>query len=240
MKFSGFPHGTRSTPVPNPLFGTLLEEIDDPAELKCTLRSIWLIQRKRVHPRAVTVGELLSDRVLLLGLRGLDVPPPDAIRRGIKRAVERGTFLCLYLSRAGKQEELCFLNDEAGRRALAMLNRDGVGMEAPGLREEVLSGTPGTKENIFTLYEENIGMLTPLLAEELKDAEGVYPQPWIDEAFKIAVSRNKRSWSYIEAILGRWATEGKDDGEPGRYSEKVAAQKDFRDYLRRRGRLQQT
>jgi DnaD/phage-associated family protein len=70
------------------------------------------------------------------------------------------------------------------------------------------------KPNIFTLYEENIGLLSPMIAEELKQAEKLYPPSWIEEAFKEAVSLNKRSWRYICRILERWAAEGKESGEP--------------------------
>jgi DNA replication protein len=67
--------------------------------------------------------------------------------------------------------------------------------------------------NIFALYEQNIGMITPMIAEELKEAEKIYPPQWIEEAFKVAVTLNKRSWKYIARILERWASEGKDSGE---------------------------
>jgi DNA replication protein len=67
--------------------------------------------------------------------------------------------------------------------------------------------------NIFDLYEQNIGIITPMIAEELKDAEKLYPPQWIEEAFKEAVTLNKRSWRYIARILERWASEGKDSGE---------------------------
>ena len=36
-----------------------------------------------------------------------------------------------------------------------------------------------SKPNIFSLYEANIGIITPLIAEELKDAELQYPEAWI-------------------------------------------------------------
>ena len=66
--------------------------------------------------------------------------------------------------------------------------------------------------DIFSLYEQNIGMLTPMIAEELRDALKVYPENWISDAIKEAVSNNKRKWSYISAILERWTAEGRDDG----------------------------
>ena len=65
------------------------------------------------------------------------------------------------------------------------------------------------RPNIFVLYEQNIGLLSPLLADELKDAADQFPVEWIEAAFREAVQHNKRNWSYIRAILRRWGTEGR-------------------------------
>jgi len=65
------------------------------------------------------------------------------------------------------------------------------------------------RPNIFVLYEQNVGLLSPLIAEELKDAADHYPMDWIETAFREAVQHNKRKWSYIRAILRRWETEGR-------------------------------
>lgn len=66
------------------------------------------------------------------------------------------------------------------------------------------------RSNIFTLYEKNIGIITPMMAETLKEAEKDYPPEWIREAIEIAVGNNARKWSYVSAILGRWSTNGYD------------------------------
>ncbi|HLI08319.1 MAG TPA: DnaD domain protein [Ktedonobacteraceae bacterium] len=65
------------------------------------------------------------------------------------------------------------------------------------------------RPNIFVLYEQNIGLLSPLIAEELKEAADRYPAEWIEAAFREAVMYNKRNWKYIRAILRRWETEGR-------------------------------
>jgi DnaD/phage-associated family protein len=65
------------------------------------------------------------------------------------------------------------------------------------------------RPNIFVLYEQNIGLLSPLIAEDLKDAADQYPAEWIEAAFREAVQHNKRKWTYIRAILRRWETEGR-------------------------------
>lgn len=68
------------------------------------------------------------------------------------------------------------------------------------------------RPNIFVLYEQNIGLLSPLIAEELKEAADHYPAEWIEAAFREAVLYNKRNWKYIRAILRRWETEGRQHG----------------------------
>ena len=70
---------------------------------------------------------------------------------------------------------------------------------------------PMKKSNIFKLYEENIGPLTPLLSDMLREAEKNYPSEWFEEAFEIAVKNNIRNWKYVEAILTRWKEKGKDE-----------------------------
>jgi DnaD/phage-associated family protein len=66
------------------------------------------------------------------------------------------------------------------------------------------------RPTIFSLYEQNIGLLVPLVAEQLTDAAERYPAEWIKDAFREAVEQNKRNWSYIRAILRRWEIEGRD------------------------------
>ena len=64
------------------------------------------------------------------------------------------------------------------------------------------------RPSIFDFYEQNIGLLTPLLAEQLAEAERRYPAEWIEAAFTEAVNHNKRNWSYIRRILRIWAAGG--------------------------------
>ncbi len=233
MRFSGFPRGVQYTPVPNPLLGPLLTEINDLAELKCTLRVLWLLHRKKGHPRYVTSTELLSDRVLL----GLPNPSQETIRQGLRRAVDRGTLLSLPVNQDSKEFELYLLNTDADRLAVQKIKAGTITIAGTYSREAAATAPEAPNPNIFSLYEQNVGVLTPLLAEELKDAEQNYPENWVEEAFKIAVERNRRSWRYIEAILNRWTTEGKDDGEPRRHPQKTDRKEYLKEYLRRRGDL---
>jgi DnaD/phage-associated family protein len=74
--------------------------------------------------------------------------------------------------------------------------------------------------SIYSLYEQNIGILTPIIGEQIGEAEDKYPAVWITDAIKESASQNKRSWAYISGILERWHREGKDDGKPSRRTSK--------------------
>lgn len=62
---------------------------------------------------------------------------------------------------------------------------------------------------IFKMYEQEFGALTPMIAEAIKDAEKTYPADWIPEAMQIAVNSNKRNWKYVEGILKNCKAAGK-------------------------------
>ena len=251
--FDGFTGNTLYTPVPNPVFGPILEQIQDLAELKVTLRGLWLFHRKKGALRAVSLDEFLGDRSLIKGLQVEGQEAEEKIRHGLRLAVTRGTFLTVQLPGTGTA---FLLNTEADRRAVAKLAAGETPEEPTGPTGPTGIDTTGAvthqtdnvptleKPNIFALYEDSIGSLSPLLAEELKEAEGRYPEPWLREAFSIAVAENKRSWRYVSGILRRWTAEGKEtwggdrrgeNGKPGRHTEKDNRQKYLDEYQRRRG-----
>lgn len=229
--FSGFPAKARFTPIPNLFFSEVLPQIDDPAELKVTLHIFWALYLKKGYPRFVTYSELRGDSTLMRGLGG-DSSQAEPLRRGLELAVKRGTLLCLKLERNGDTHELYFVNTDADRRAVEKIKSGE--LELGALVKSKPCVVSREQPNIFTLYEQNIGMLTPIIAEELKEAEKLYPASWIEDAFKEAVDLNKRSWRYISRILERWKAEGKHDGEPGRYSK---AESNPEEYFRRYGHL---
>jgi DnaD/phage-associated family protein len=107
------------------------------------------------------------------------------------------------------------MDEKKLRRILKLATDHGILRRIKVKSEEAYEPIPylTPRESIFTLYEQNIGMITPMIAEELKEAEKVYPEQWIKQAFEEAVVLNKRSWRYISRILERWAGEGKEDGK---------------------------
>ena len=202
--FPGFGTGTKRLPVPAPLLSTLLADITDCAELKCTLRFLWYEAQESGAPKRVAVSGLRADGVLLdaLGSEG-------EIKRGIALAVERGTLI--------ESGGWLVLRTPQNERAAEWFE------PAPS---PASVGHPSERPNIFQLYEENIGMLTPLVADELRAAEEEYPAGWVESAIREAAAGSVHSWRYIEAVLERWKREGRgmrSRGKPGRHSEALTA-----------------
>ncbi|MBK6645039.1 MAG: DnaD domain protein [Anaerolineales bacterium] len=197
--FPGFTSSETFTQVPDS-FIKMMNEIQDVAELKVTLFAIWRIEHMEGNFRAMSKVDF--DEAAL----GLNL---EEIRFGLGKAVERQTLL-----RAENEAGVFFfLNSPRGRLSAEAF--------AKGQMKPSASYVPN-KSNVFKLYEENIGALTPLLADMLKEAEREYPGMWFEEAFEIAVSRNVRNWKYIEAILRRWKENGKDERRDSQDSVKDA------------------
>ena len=217
--YKGFPRKVRYLPVPAPLLESLLEEIDDLAELKCTLRVIAMLHVKKGHPRFVTLGELQAARTLTRSLGQDGDSASQSIEQGMAKAVRRGTIAVASVEESGARQQLFTLNTEVNRTALEKITEGATQVTPLPVSEPWVE--PEDTPNIFALYEQNVGMLSPMIADELREAEELYPVEWISEAIREAVGLNKRSWRYISRILERWEHEGRGHGKPGRYSKKA-------------------
>jgi DnaD/phage-associated family protein len=193
--------------VPNLFFAELLPDIDHLGELKVTLHIFWLLAQKRGERRFVSSEELAQDHRLLAGLGVPDLSPKQALYDALERAVARGTLLKVFTGEGAERRDWYFVNAERGRKAVEELLAGKWTLGQPGQAMHLQA----QRRNIFVLYEQNIGPLTPLLADELMEAEDTYPASWIEDAFREAVELNKRSWRYVQRILERWAAEGKED-----------------------------
>lgn len=209
MKFDGFPDRSEVTPVPAAFFTEVLPVADDLAEIKVILSVLRGVKRKKGSPRFLTRSELRATPELWSGLGADESQREEALTAGLNRAVERGVLLAVPLGGEEGPETAYFVNDPEGRRAVELARAGAVDLGRPLAPEPQKE----TKEsNIFALYEETIGLLTPTIAEELKEAEQTYPPAWVRDAFRAAAEMNKRSWRYVHAILERWTVEGRDDG----------------------------
>lgn len=232
--FPGFPDGKlRLTPVPNLFFSDLLPSIDNLSEMKVTLYAFWALTQKEGTVRYLRLADFLNDMEFMKGMGPTPTLGAEALMEGLERAVARGTFLHVNVESADGKMDLYFLNTEKGRAAVEGITR---GEWRPGAASDEPVSLLVERPNVFVLYEQNIGPLTPLIADELRDAEQTYPLSWIEEAIQVAVENNVRKWRYVLAILERWRQEGKQDGIDRRDSQKALRDQipeQFRDIIKR-------
>ena len=195
-KFKGFSPSETFTPIPDSFFRQLLDQIEDADELKVTLTALW-----RFGNMETGVHFLKRDAFAESAL-------------GVDKAVSRGTLLRVQ-TEAG---EFYFLNSPRGRASAEAMQSGRLNPNGK------ISAPPIERPNVFKLYEENIGPLTPLIADALKDAEETYEPAWIAEAIDLAVKNNKRNWKYCEAILKRWKEEGRAEKQDRRDNQKTGEQ----------------
>ncbi len=219
-QFDGFPAKMQFTSIPNLFFSTLLPQISDITELKTTLHIFEVLYRKRGYPRFVTYRELLGNKSLMTSFRQATKTPEEALRQALEMATQRGGILHLTLAKDNGTEDLYFLNTESQRQVVARIQNGEINLSGLKAEEPTYIETEEPPD-IFALYEQNIGMLTPLIAEELREAETLYGETWTRDAIKEAVNQRVHKWSYISAILERWTSEGRSDGTHRGYSKKT-------------------
>jgi DnaD/phage-associated family protein len=241
----GFPDGARGSSVPDLFFSRDLPAIDDPVALKLMLHLLWRIQRRPTgSPPAQRAADLAADPTLRRGLSVLGLPEADlgaAIRGALVALARRGLLLAAPVAGDAAPETWWLVADRQGRETMARLEAegrllsqavaprdldgvpayftraaaDGATLDVPPWGAEPVADPVPERPNIFVLYEEHIGLLSPLVAETLTDAARDYPPGWIEDAFRLAAEANVRKWAYVRAILERWAREGRGDDVDG-------------------------
>lgn len=221
VQFEGFPEGKISfTRIPGPFFSELLPHIDHLGELKVTLYALWQLDRMGGDVRYLQESDFLTDGVFIQGLGSTPQEAQATLKKSLALAVQRGTLLRATI-KLDEELSLYFFNTSRGRAAVEAI-QNGEWRPTDDARLPVELGPE--RPSIYHLYEQNIGPMTPLLAENLQDAEDTYPAEWIEEAFRIAVEKNVRNWRYVDAILRRWHERGYDGRETRRDTEKSRRQ----------------
>jgi DNA replication protein len=212
-KFKGFTDSETFTQLPDSFFHQLMKEIRDADELKVTLYFLWRAEHMDGPFRALS---RMDFEVKELGLAA------EEITRGLEKAVKRGSLLTVQ-----REAKVYFLlNSPRGRAGVQAIES---GKWSPGV-----ASSPMERPNVFKLYEENIGPLTPLIADALKDAEMLYSDEWVADAIELAAKNNKRNWRYCEAVLKRWKDEGrhgKKDQQDARQGSERYTKSEFAEYL---------
>lgn len=194
----------------------VLENVTDVAELKvCLFVSVLAGRSDRL---GVRVDDLLAPHIARAIAPAVS-PEPAAqrVRRAVERAVVDGLlFRVETADQSSTRVQLFPATPELAPlyRRLSSGLRDADKVFGVDNQEDVSVYRP----NIFALYERHLGPLTPIIAEQLRDADTTYPRDWIEAAMLTAVDYNKRNWRYVQAILARWERSGGPDGVAGQHS----------------------
>ncbi|MDP9236211.1 MAG: DnaD domain protein [Chloroflexota bacterium] len=213
MTFAGFPSRSQSTAIPNVFFSDLLPKLTDPAVLGVVLYALNILSRKKGFPRYITAAEIATEPAaaqFLAAAGATDVA--GAVSAGFARAAELAILLPLSVEAQNGRMDLYFLNTPADRRGMDAARAGSIDLGRVILPEPYAV----ERSSIFALYESLIGTLSPLIIEELAEAERLYPADWLEAAFREAAAQNARSWRYVSRILERWAIEGPDHAKTER------------------------
>ena len=178
--FIGFPDKKMAAVIlPDRFFLDLLPQIDDLAELKLTVYFFWLLNDQEGPLRYVRGDAMRADETLLASLDPHSElrSPQETLEDALQRAVARNTLLRIDVEtgprpqdgRAGRAQDWYFLNTAKGRQAAAAIRQGRLGeLEAVVPQEARLHVE---RPNIFVLYEQNFGLMTAMIADQLRDLE---------------------------------------------------------------------
>ncbi len=219
-RFGGYPAGAARTPLPNVFFTELLSRLASrPVDLVVALYAFFAIGRRRGSPRYVARAQLVADETLRVAVAAAlhtGSWDADAVERELTAALDglSRDGLLLRLDIDGGRDAAYFLPTPVDRRAMERVRAAGFPERDPfsGRRAAPpAERDPAAKADIVAWYEGAIGTVPPVLVEELREAEAVYPADWIEDAFREAARLNHRSWLYVRRILERWDEEGRDE-----------------------------
>ncbi|MGC4108770.1 MAG: DnaD domain protein [Thermomicrobiales bacterium] len=203
--------------IPAAFFTDVLPEITAIEELQATLAIFRLLADQGGIDHPIAERAVVRDRLLRTAMRveGSPREPDLRIAKGLDLATARGTLLRLDVGTGRRSTVWYYVNTVENRSTLAAVQRGAI---APpqALWADDAETPPDVqieRPNAFRLYEQNIGALTPLIADQIIRAIEEYPADWIEDAIVEAVSYNRRSWRYITRILESWQTNGR--GETG-------------------------
>ncbi|MFZ3071020.1 MAG: DnaD domain protein [Anaerolineaceae bacterium] len=164
------------------------------------LLNLFTLLSNREHPAELVDEFVLVESSLVALFQGDTV----RLRTALEQALNAG-WLLKYTGPSQTGNSYYLPSTPDGRALL-----DGLVNGQMAVNEQkVVSQLPvQERPNIYKLYEANIGPLTPMMAEMLKDDEQLYPYDWIVEAVGEAVQRNARNWKYVRAILKAWKEKG--------------------------------
>lgn len=204
---------TSTVAIPLAFLRDVVPAITNTDELQVCLALFRLLAESGNEETPIAEASIMYDQTLRKTLRvsGSTATLDARIFDALELAVGRNTFLRFVAVSDAKQAAWYFANTPVTRALVQAMQQGRIpaprvvwdGAAAP----QIATDPP----NVFRIYEQNIGPLTPLIADQLNTAASEYPATWIEDAIGEAVSYNKRNWRYILRILENWRQSGRPD-----------------------------
>lgn len=204
---------TRSVEIPLAYLRDVVPTVTNMDELHAALTVFRLLAEAGNEETPIAETSIMNDAPLRQTLRvtGSASSIDARIFDALELAVGRNTFL-RFVAEGETRQSAWYLANTPVNRAMVQAMRDGR-VQPPraiwdGAAAPQIAADP---PNVFRLYEQNIGTLTPIIADQLTAAASEYPATWIEDAIGEAVSYNKRNWRYILRILENWRQSGRPE-----------------------------
>jgi DnaD/phage-associated family protein len=188
-------------------------DITSPEEMQVTLAVYRLASELEGEETPLAERSILRDEPLRKAMRksGITNDPDERILTGLDLAVGRGTLIRFVATRGRKEAFWYYINTPVNRHMVAAMERGALSPPAIIWEGKIEPRIAVDPPNAFRMYEQNVGPLTPLIADQITQAIRDYPADWIEDAIGEAVSYNRRSWRYIVRILENWKATGRRD-----------------------------
>ena len=203
-------------PIPVSMLTDILPAMTDIAEIQVVLAVTRLVTSSGRFDTPIEEPAIVRDRSLRHALRvvGSANEPDTRIATGLELAVGRGVLVRFRTVDRLDERVWYALSTPAARQSI---QRMVAGSDAPPRslwHGDQAPRVEPERPTVFRLYEQNIGLLSPILAEQIVRAMERYPRDWIEDAIAEAVAYNRRNWRYIQRILQQWAVTGRGDNRP--------------------------
>ena len=199
--------------VPESLLTNLAAEISEIEELQVVLAIFRIVQAQGGAGHPIAENDIERDQWLRRALRIVGSPkaPTERIGKGLALAAGRGTLLRFTTRVQSESRVWYYVNTVENQNRLSQMVAGSTDPVDELRLGDIVPVIEIERPNVFRLYEQNIGLLTPLIAERIVGALERYPAAWIEEALGEAVAYNRRNWRYIAKILDNWAVAGRGD-----------------------------
>lgn len=205
----------RPVPIPYEFLNDVVTEITSIDELQVTLAAFRIASELEGAETPIAERMIMRDGPIRKAMRksGITNDPDERILSGLELAVGRGTLLRFVAKHGRKEAYWYYINTPVNRHTIAAMERGALAPPAIIWEGKTVPTVVSDPPNAFRLYEQNVGPLTPLIADQITQAIRDYPADWLEDAIGEAVAYNRRSWRYILTILENWKATGRRERE---------------------------